>query len=809
MTSNGQAASKDEGTGPADRDAASAVLTKTVERFVVSRCAYDTEGKFLTVEGEIYPERPPRRLLLEFPNGRVERIENAFLPTKNNEILTGGVVNRFGGFSAFVRFLGEGALSSINMVAECLDGTKMERRVDPALITYDEAFGEIEEASLNLLQDRIEVSGWFRSYEDVSAVELSLGDEKIHLTPVLGEDRELSGKLGFRGPMLQRFSFVGKLSSSLSEDFSWTNIEDKALTAHLKVRDRVVASIATPKDRLSVVTARATLAMFDKRNSTLMVWGTCAKGMPPETLRFLVGKRQVGHDCPMFPKLVENDPYQTSWFVAEEINFELKSNHKTGIEVENHLGLSEQLIDTPQIVIVRSEQSVEFPDEKAMPSLYLEHNFSSDPIEEPVACFTFQGSINTVGGGVSRIKNMMRSFKLAGYSVVLVDRSAPWEFSENLSMYKPLWSFCDRHYMVPQMYKSPFLGKCVERLEAEVKSHPKPPEDKVNLLNYLRRTKKEGRLLAGNGKGLYARVDSHFNYSVAAIIDGLQPDTVISQFAWSCEVHTALPAKTFGLIDTHDVQSERYEKFKEAQEKFGAEVIGNIDGYAVDRDTEQLFLSKADACIAISPEERQVLIDMVGARSAVCAGISADHQEPMTSPEDGQTVLFIGKNYEANNYGIQHFVQKIWPQVLKACPKARLDVVGTCGDALRSVKAKNVKVHGSVPSIEEFYQRANVVINTVYFGTGVAVKTIEALARGKAVVSTPVGARGIANIQSSGAMIVGETDEELSAAVSNLLSDRAACLELEQAASRYAAKYLEPEVVFSELFNLLESKLYY
>jgi hypothetical protein len=796
-----------ETVSPYKIDVAMKVAEMGYDDFNLETLVYDTESKFLRLSGVAYPKVPQRRLRIVLSGGRSESVQNAFLPSQNFTEKTGGVINKFGGFDTKVKFVGQGALSSIQIIADLIDGSETSWSVDPTDVLYDQPEAELSEVCIDKLNDRLIVRGWYRSYQPVTTIELRVFGRTCFAIPEIVGDEDLTRKLGFRGPTVQRFNYEVPLSLAVTDlpEPGAVGINNQVSLSLMSQNERV-GQFSAQNEAIQLRTAGASYVVFDKRTSLLMIWGQCAPDQPPKDVGFMIAGRQIGQR--LVPTVANIDPTAkvTSWFVAEEINFELNDNHKFELEITTQGDETEILVDTPKAIIVSAEQIVEGPDKAAATQILYRHNSMERSLEAPTVCFVFQGSMTVVGGAVTRIKNMMASFKRAGYSVVLLDRTAPWEMAASLSSYKAMRAYCDEHLMIPQYYKSDILSESVKDFEG--RKNLSPSEN--NLLNYLRKTKKEGRLLTGDGSGLYKRVDSHFNYACAAAIHNFKPDVVVTQFAWSCEIHTALPNETLGFLDTHDIQSARYENFAEAHEKYGSDAIPDLARYVVDPKTEQLFLNKADACIAISPDERLVLNDMIGSRKTVLAALSTLEAQLVGSPKDSQSILFVGNFYEANNYGISRFINEIWPKVRAAVGDGvTLNVVGSSCESLTGSSDPNVKLLGRVEDLAPLYEEAAVVINPMYFGTGMAVKMVEALSNGKAVVSTSVGMRGLTNAGDLGAASVADDNDTFANETIRLLTKPRSRAGMEKAAYEYADTYLKGDIVYSDLFNFIESKLFY
>jgi polysaccharide biosynthesis protein PslH len=111
------------------------------------------------------------------------------------------------------------------------------------------------------------------------------------------------------------------------------------------------------------------------------------------------------------------------------------------------------------------------------------------------------------------------------------------------------------------------------------------------------------------------------------------------------------------------------------------------------------------------------------------------------SPDEPLKLLFVGTgNYVPYERGLAWFVRKVLPRI-EAQTSVVLDVVG--GPPDRPVQAKGVRYVGTVPSVEPFYRASHGVVVPVFEGSGTRLKILEAMAYGRPVISTSLGAEGL------------------------------------------------------------------
>jgi glycosyltransferase involved in cell wall biosynthesis len=103
----------------------------------------------------------------------------------------------------------------------------------------------------------------------------------------------------------------------------------------------------------------------------------------------------------------------------------------------------------------------------------------------------------------------------------------------------------------------------------------------------------------------------------------------------------------------------------------------------------------------------------------------------------GMRVLFVGSLwYRPNQEALDWFVGKVWPRIIERRPQAGLRIVGAASEAVRVrwTQARNVSAPGFVDDLAAEYAAASIVIAPIQSGGGSNIKTLEALAYGRACI---------------------------------------------------------------------------
>ena len=119
---------------------------------------------------------------------------------------------------------------------------------------------------------------------------------------------------------------------------------------------------------------------------------------------------------------------------------------------------------------------------------------------------------------------------------------------------------------------------------------------------------------------------------------------------------------------------------------------------------------------------------------------------PTDPPPDGRTVVYFGLFTPVPSVdGVIHFVQDIWPRIAQAHPEARCKIIGDRPPpSLLALAGPRVELTGFVVQLLlDLALFAAAVVVPLRLGGGTRLKIVEAMAMGKAIVSTTLGAEGI------------------------------------------------------------------
>jgi len=271
-------------------------------------------------------------------------------------------------------------------------------------------------------------------------------------------------------------------------------------------------------------------------------------------------------------------------------------------------------------------------------------------------------------------------------------------------------------------------------------------------------------------------------------------DVMVSDFL-SASLNFPRSLRSPSVLFQHNVESALWQRQARHEPNLLKRLAFKIESAKMSR-YERETVNRFHHIIAVSDHDRDLMKGMQGAAQISVVPTGVDLKEYAGVYEDGfgetaaQLVLFLGSmDWEANIDGVDYFCGEIWPRVKTAAPGAKFRVVGRNPHArVKQWASDSVEITGRVPSVLEHLREAAVFVVPLRIGGGTRLKIYEAMAAGKAVVSTTIGAEGL-DVHHGEDILLADTPQAFAEAVSELLRDAQMRERFQKAAAQLAAQY--------------------
>jgi glycosyltransferase involved in cell wall biosynthesis len=187
------------------------------------------------------------------------------------------------------------------------------------------------------------------------------------------------------------------------------------------------------------------------------------------------------------------------------------------------------------------------------------------------------------------------------------------------------------------------------------------------------------------------------------------------------------------------------------------------------------MLGTADFVLAQNPVESQVIRGLVPSTPVleICPKIGIPREEDLTpyAKREPDSLVFWGAMDRAENVdAVTHACREVLPRITSSRPSARFYVAGSSPtpEVRRVCAAARAELTGFIETPSVFLSGKRVALLPLRIGAGIKVKTLECMAAGLPVVTTPLGISGIPG-KNGIDFLVGNTAEELARQVLTLL----------------------------------------
>ena len=160
-------------------------------------------------------------------------------------------------------------------------------------------------------------------------------------------------------------------------------------------------------------------------------------------------------------------------------------------------------------------------------------------------------------------------------------------------------------------------------------------------------------------------------------------------------------------------------------------------------------------------------------------------------------------NWTPNIEAVNYLIDKIWP--LLSSLDVSLNIAGR-GMQEELLEASNGKLQviGEVKSARDFIDKNDVLIVPLISGSGIRVKIIEAMAMGKAVITTSIGAEGIPFTNWEN-LIIADSPEEFAHAITELSQNKDKVWQIGDKGRALALEHFDSKKVISDLIEFYKS----
>ena len=263
-----------------------------------------------------------------------------------------------------------------------------------------------------------------------------------------------------------------------------------------------------------------------------------------------------------------------------------------------------------------------------------------------------------------------------------------------------------------------------------------------------------------------------YNQKLKELLQKLDFDLIIVE-----NLYPMIYLKTIGensrgrvIMRAHNIENEIWHRT--AQQARGVKKIYLLNLAKRIKKLETKLINQYDFLAPITRRDEDVFIMMGNKKPSMVlpTGMEIDESPPVINHTKTFSVAHLGAlDWSPNQEGIIWFLSNVWPLLRKKYPNAEFHLAGRNAPAwfTRKINVPGLVFHGEVDSANDFITHFPIHIVPLWSGSGMRIKIIEAMAKGRIIVTTPIGIEGIEAVNNETVMIR-ETAESFASALTDL-----------------------------------------
>jgi FkbM family methyltransferase len=231
--------------------------------------------------------------------------------------------------------------------------------------------------------------------------------------------------------------------------------------------------------------------------------------------------------------------------------------------------------------------------------------------------------------------------------------------------------------------------------------------------------------------------------NIRLLCDRYDIDVVFCSYIFQSKLLEFVPAHVLKVIDTHDKMGDRYEMLRKNGQP--------LEFFSCTPEQEGAYLRRADVVVARRAQEAEYFNSVSQRQTAI---VIPHFEEPRFQQRQFEALRNVGLVASANRINLAimlDFVRAVDKATIGGKVPFQVYIAGQVRDMIRDLPQADqaafgkdwITLHGFVPDIADFYAQMDLVVSPVTMGTGINVKTVQAMAFGMPLLTTAWGSKGI------------------------------------------------------------------
>ncbi|MBC8266777.1 MAG: glycosyltransferase family 4 protein [Flavobacteriales bacterium] len=254
---------------------------------------------------------------------------------------------------------------------------------------------------------------------------------------------------------------------------------------------------------------------------------------------------------------------------------------------------------------------------------------------------------------------------------------------------------------------------------------------------------------------------SNFANKLKIILKGNSFDIVLLEGLFVCPYYDIIKknSKAKIILRAHNIESDIWKGLAKQTTIFLKKWYLNLLQKKL-YHYEKEIVTKMDGIICISDKDANWMKKQTS-KKIITIPFAIDTENQANTSVEKNTIFHIGSmDWMPNIEGVKWFLEKVFPIINQKNENLILHLAGrNMPKFFYDYSTKNIIVHGEVNNAKEFMEKHHLMIVPLWSGSGIRIKILEAMAVGKIIISTSIGADGI-NYKDKKNILIANTQED-------------------------------------------------
>ncbi len=252
------------------------------------------------------------------------------------------------------------------------------------------------------------------------------------------------------------------------------------------------------------------------------------------------------------------------------------------------------------------------------------------------------------------------------------------------------------------------------------------------------------------------------------------------------------------VLNQHNVEWMVYNNIALASKNLIKKFVYKIESIRFKRFENRLYTKIPFKMMTfVSKEDQEYFLNKYPNIKTELVPVGADYKGMQYDwNKKSNNMIFVGKmSYAPNVEAVTWFTKGVFPLIKNEIPDAELFIVGKDPTIeVRSLESiEGVVVTGTVSSLDEYYEKADLDIIPLLHGGGVKIKLLEGLGYNIPIVTTPIGVQG--TIFDNNYLLISNSEDEMALQCISFLKEKAKYKDMfENTFSLFKNKYTWEEI---------------